>query len=261
MSQVPSEQPRQSAADGLTFIDGAEFYAVNDVGSMEPFLMSIVSDGDRWMFVSSTGTLTGGRVDATGALFPLEAVGGTGFEDRVRSSQHGELPLRSSVDVARRGSVEYLTSEREPVTGGHHRRGPQAVAKGPLGGYRNTFQYRIGEHGLTSGGSCQVVAGPARAAAQIEQSSARSELQALRQVVGLLLGGVARSAVVASDDVPFGSDHRWISHDAVALPELGSQTVILRHTAILARNEVRCWRSTAAEHPEWCPAPYGFRYG
>jgi hypothetical protein len=58
--------------EGLVEVDGAAFYAVPDVDRMAPFLMSVVSDGDRWMFVSSTGTLTAGRRDASAALFPYE---------------------------------------------------------------------------------------------------------------------------------------------------------------------------------------------
>lgn len=38
--------------------------------SMEPFLMTLVSDTDLWMYVSSLGSLTGGRVDEDHAVFP-----------------------------------------------------------------------------------------------------------------------------------------------------------------------------------------------
>jgi hypothetical protein len=58
--------------EGLVTIADREFYAIPDVDHMAPFLMSVVSDGDRWMFVSSTGGLTAGRRDATRALFPYE---------------------------------------------------------------------------------------------------------------------------------------------------------------------------------------------
>ncbi|MFY0654710.1 MAG: hypothetical protein JXQ96_21935 [Cyclobacteriaceae bacterium] len=37
---------------------------------MSPFFMSIVSDSDHWMFISSNGGLTAGRKDADHALFP-----------------------------------------------------------------------------------------------------------------------------------------------------------------------------------------------
>lgn len=58
--------------DGLVEIDGSGYYAIHDIDRMHPFLMSVVSDGDRWMFISSTGGLTAGRVDASGALFPYQ---------------------------------------------------------------------------------------------------------------------------------------------------------------------------------------------
>ncbi|MFO7547999.1 MAG: hypothetical protein R6X29_03850 [Acidimicrobiia bacterium] len=57
-------------SDGLIEIDGESYYGVSAVDRMPPFLMSVVSDGDRWMFVSSTGALTAGRADASCALFP-----------------------------------------------------------------------------------------------------------------------------------------------------------------------------------------------
>jgi hypothetical protein len=58
--------------EALVEIDGEGFYAVPGVDQMPPFLMSVVSDGDRWMFVSSSGALTAGRADTSGALFPYE---------------------------------------------------------------------------------------------------------------------------------------------------------------------------------------------
>ena len=37
---------------------------------MRPFFMSIVSDSNHWMFISSNGGLTAGRKNAEYALFP-----------------------------------------------------------------------------------------------------------------------------------------------------------------------------------------------
>ncbi len=51
---------------------GAEWYRIDRVERMEPFLMTVVSDTDLWMFVSSAGPLTAGRVDADHALLPYE---------------------------------------------------------------------------------------------------------------------------------------------------------------------------------------------
>jgi hypothetical protein len=59
---------------GLVNIDGVEYYRIDGVEQMEPFLMTVVSDSDLWNFVSSTGALTAGRVDADHSLFPYETV-------------------------------------------------------------------------------------------------------------------------------------------------------------------------------------------
>ena len=55
--------------EGLIEFDGQDFYCIPDVGRIPPFLMSIISDGDRWMFLSSSGGLTAGRQTSEHALF------------------------------------------------------------------------------------------------------------------------------------------------------------------------------------------------
>ena len=63
---------RRAVEGGLTGRPGEEEYRIDGVDQLAPFLMTIVSDSDLWMFVSSTGALTAGRVDADRALFPYE---------------------------------------------------------------------------------------------------------------------------------------------------------------------------------------------
>ena len=46
-------------AEGLEIVDGVEMYRIAPI---DPFLMTVVSNTDLWMFVSSTGGLTAGRV-------------------------------------------------------------------------------------------------------------------------------------------------------------------------------------------------------
>ena len=60
---------------GTTHLDTVEinqetFFKIENVNQMNPFFMTIVSDVDHWMFISSTGGLTCGRVNAESALFP-----------------------------------------------------------------------------------------------------------------------------------------------------------------------------------------------
>jgi hypothetical protein len=74
----PKTRPRPYRAEpwpldeGLAWRNDRTFYSIPDVDRLPPFLMSVVSDGDRWMFASSTGALTAGRRDSTRALFPYE---------------------------------------------------------------------------------------------------------------------------------------------------------------------------------------------
>ena len=50
------------------------YYAISNVDEMPPFFISMVSDSDHWMFVSSNGGLTAGRVSPDTALFPYITV-------------------------------------------------------------------------------------------------------------------------------------------------------------------------------------------
>jgi hypothetical protein len=51
-------------------IEGENFYKIENHDKMRPFFMSIVSDSNHWMFVSSNGGLSAGRKNAEFALFP-----------------------------------------------------------------------------------------------------------------------------------------------------------------------------------------------
>ena len=49
---------------------GEQFYCIRHYDRMPPFFMSIVSSADHWLFISSTGGLTAGRINAESSLFP-----------------------------------------------------------------------------------------------------------------------------------------------------------------------------------------------
>ncbi|MCK6694372.1 MAG: hypothetical protein L6Q97_20000, partial [Thermoanaerobaculia bacterium] len=46
------------------------YFKISDSDALRPFFMSIVSDSDHWMFISSNGGLSAGRKNADYALFP-----------------------------------------------------------------------------------------------------------------------------------------------------------------------------------------------
>jgi hypothetical protein len=51
-------------------IDSESYYKISNYDAMRPFFMSIVSDSNHWMFLSSTGGLSAGRKNSEFALFP-----------------------------------------------------------------------------------------------------------------------------------------------------------------------------------------------
>ncbi|MGB5435245.1 MAG: hypothetical protein WBM98_05070 [Maribacter sp.] len=50
--------------------ENENYYKISNSDAMRPFFMSIVSDSNHWMFISSNGGLTAGRKDSESALFP-----------------------------------------------------------------------------------------------------------------------------------------------------------------------------------------------
>ena len=87
MNSVISDKPTRSDATPArdvsgTFVNraGERFYRIRNVDEMPPFFISMVSSDDHWLFVSSTGGLTAGRVSPETALFPYVPV------DRIHES-------------------------------------------------------------------------------------------------------------------------------------------------------------------------------
>ncbi|GJQ62362.1 MAG: hypothetical protein SCALA702_14150 [Melioribacteraceae bacterium] len=50
--------------------NGETYYKISNYDNMDPFLVSIVSPTDHWMYISSNGGLTAGRKNPDNALFP-----------------------------------------------------------------------------------------------------------------------------------------------------------------------------------------------
>jgi hypothetical protein len=91
--------PNSSDVDGQ-FIDmaGERYYAIRNMQNMAPFFISLISDSDHWLFVSSTGGLTAGRVSPETALFPYapvdkihESAANTGCKTLLQISKKGQI--------------------------------------------------------------------------------------------------------------------------------------------------------------------------
>ncbi len=134
---APAAQAEQPEPTGqLTEIDGVEHYRIDDIGSMEPFLMSIVSSSDLWMFASSRGTLTAGRTDADHALLPYET------DDRL----HRMVGLSGPITILAR----QLDGRRElwhPFGPEQHTKGRRKLAKAVMGN-RLVFEETNDDWGL-----------------------------------------------------------------------------------------------------------------
>ncbi len=73
-SKIVPTVGRGVRCEGFVVIDGLEMYRIPEYDRLEPFLISVTSESDLWMYISSTSGLTAGRVDAEHALFPYESV-------------------------------------------------------------------------------------------------------------------------------------------------------------------------------------------
>jgi hypothetical protein len=63
-----------SARPEFVTLAGQRYACIRDVDQLAPFLMSIVSDSDAWLFVGSNSPFTAGRADPDGAMFPYQTV-------------------------------------------------------------------------------------------------------------------------------------------------------------------------------------------
>jgi hypothetical protein len=100
-----------SAADQpvipILSIDGETYVAIDDYHSLPPFFCTLTTDSDLWLFVSSTGGLTAGRISPDHAILPYETV------DKIHDGATHNGPI-----VALRWSEGGVTHVWEPFVSG-----------------------------------------------------------------------------------------------------------------------------------------------
>lgn len=86
------------------------FYKISNTDKMRPFFMSIVSDSNHWLFVSSNGGISAGRKNAEYALFPYytddkitESAEITGSKTIIRINTKGKLTVWEPFSVRSEG--------------------------------------------------------------------------------------------------------------------------------------------------------------
>jgi hypothetical protein len=92
----------------LVDLEGRRFYRITSYDAMSPFFMTVVGPSDVWLFISSTGGLTAGRVDAERALFPYYT------DDKVAESA-GRTGGLSVLRVRQPGASEHVWQPFAPV--------------------------------------------------------------------------------------------------------------------------------------------------
>ena len=70
MENTLSESMPLNSSMERVLIDNEIYFKISNSNEMRPFFMSIVSDSNHWMFISSNGGLTAGRKNSEFAFFP-----------------------------------------------------------------------------------------------------------------------------------------------------------------------------------------------
>lgn len=79
-------------------IENEYYFKISNIDQLRPFFMSVVSDSNHWMFISSNGGLTAGRKNSEQALFPYYT------DDKITES--GEFTGSKSIFIVHQeGSV------------------------------------------------------------------------------------------------------------------------------------------------------------
>jgi hypothetical protein len=100
LGKNPLPVPSSEIKGGYVMNEGENFYKISHCDRMDPFFMTVVSSSDHWMFISSNGALTAGRVNASNALFPYYT------DDKIHDSQ--EITGSKSIFHITRGGEIFL---------------------------------------------------------------------------------------------------------------------------------------------------------
>ena len=74
LGKTPLIKSSEEVKGTFTTIRNEKFYKIENYNKMQDFFMTIVSNSDHWMFLSSNGSLTAGRKNRDNALFPYYTV-------------------------------------------------------------------------------------------------------------------------------------------------------------------------------------------
>ena len=113
MELIDQKIVNKEVAIDLVRIQSEKFFKISNVDIMRPFFMSLVSDSNHWMFISSNGGLTAGRKNADHSLFPYytddkitESSETTGNKTIFRIQQYGKSHIWEPFSIRYEGLYE-----------------------------------------------------------------------------------------------------------------------------------------------------------
>lgn len=105
-------------------INAEVFFKISNSDKMRPFFISVVSDSNHWMFISSNGGLSAGRKDADNSIFPYytddkitESADITGSKSIFRITQQGQTHLWEPFTHRNEGRFAYTRNLYKSIYG------------------------------------------------------------------------------------------------------------------------------------------------
>ena len=100
------------------------YYKISNSDKMRPFFMSIVSDSNHWMYISSNGGLTAGRKNTDNSLFPYytddkltESAETTGHKAIFQVNRNGKLLIWEPFSIRQMGVYKLKSNLYKSVYG------------------------------------------------------------------------------------------------------------------------------------------------
>ena len=100
LGRTPLRAGPERTAGRQVALDGEEAYCIANSDRLRPFLLSIASSADHWMFISSNGSLTAGRANPDHALFPYCT------DDKIHDAVETTGP--KTIVIVQQGARQYL---------------------------------------------------------------------------------------------------------------------------------------------------------
>ena len=187
VAAAPVHAPAGAPRGRLIDLEGERFYEIDGVDGMPPFLVSVASDRDHFLYVSSAGALTAGRRDPDHALFPYTT------DDRIHDAAEHTGP-RTLLRV-RRGDGPWRAWEPWSIRHQGLYRTSRSLARGARG---NQLRFEEVNHdlGLSFAYTWMTSArfGFVRRATlrELDGGGGPTQIELLDGVVGLLPAGIGR---------------------------------------------------------------------